>query len=316
MAWLVGLALAGPWSPAAALEKTADSLVAEARKAVENDRLEEAVKKFREAFQLGPVAPADYRTAAEVLRTLERPADALATIQDGARHHPGDWALQVDLGSYLAGANRFEEAFEHYRKLDPKLAEFRPKLRDDEFYFFYGAAAEHTGRMDEAIRLFEKACALAPVEEFPFRAARSINYLGFLLLEQNRDVERAVELIHQANELAPNQSAYVDSLGWANFKTKQYPQALRELLRAEQLMQEEGTADPDILDHAAQAYFRLGHREVAIAYLRRAVELAPTQKSYQARIEEFLKAPCGPPVPLEFLKEPGNALDKKRSRRR
>lgn len=290
--------------------------MAEARKAVENDRLEEAVKKFREAFRLGPGAPEDYRTAAEVLRTLERPAEALATIQDGLKRHPADWALQVDLGSYLAGAERFAEAFEHYRQLDPKLAQFRPKLRDDEFYFFYGAAAEHTGRMDEAIRLFERACALAPVEEFPFRAARSINYLGFLLLEQNRDLERAVELIHQANELAPDQSAYVDSLGWANFKTKQYPQALLELLRAERLLQEEGKADPDTLDHIAQAYFRLGHRQEAIAYLRRAIDLAPQQTSYQARIEEFQNSPCGPPEPLDFLREPGKALDKKTSRRR
>lgn len=310
-------ALPGGWLASAwAQGKARAAVVAEAQRALGRDDLEGAVKKFREAFAQGPGSVEEYRTVAEVLRSLERHEEALAAVREGLGQHPEDWELRAELGGYLAGADRFEEAYAHYQELDRKLRAARPDLRNDLYFCIYGAAAERTGRLAESVPLFEQAISQAPVEEFPQRAARPYNYLGFVLLELNRDLQRAVELIHHANELDPDCSAYVDSLGWANFKLGQYPEALRELLRAERMMKEEGTLDPVLLDHLAQTYFRLGHRDKALECLGRAIQLAPEEAAYRKRREEFQKAECGKPLPLDFLQKGEGSADKERSRRR
>lgn len=318
MLWLAVLLLAvgGTAFAAPAQSKARQGLAGEAQRAAEDGNWELAVRRYREAFALAPGSVREYGKVAEILRQLERPDEAVAMLREGIRQHPGDWGLKVELGTYLAGAGKFEEAYEHFNKLDKAARDERPDPRDDSFYFGYGVAAERTGRLEESVRLFERAVALAPVEELPQRAARSINYLGYVLLKLDRDVERAVELIHQANELHPDCGAYVDSLGWSCLKVGQYPEALRELLRAEALMKAEGNMDPEVLDHIAQAYFRLGHRDKALEYVRRAQELAPEEKEYQARFEEYQKAATVDPVPLDFLQTREGGADKRRGRRR
>lgn len=307
---------AGGMGAVAAQGKERKGLIAEAERAYREQDWAASVAKYREAFALEPGSAVEYARTADLLRMLGQSEEAVAMAREGIRHHPSDVKLQVDLGAYLSGAGRFEEAFGHFQELDGKVRKAKPDVRDDVYYFYYGAAADGAGRQEEAVRLFERAVALAPFEDLPHQAARSLNYLGYLLLEQNRNLDRAVELIHQANELHPDQVAYVDSLGWANFRTGRYPEALLELLRAERLMRENEEMDPVVLDHIAQAYFRLGHRDKAIEYLGRAIELAPEEAELRARREAFRKGETVAPVPLDFLKGLGDAGDKRRGRRR
>jgi len=102
----------------------------------------------------------------------------------------------------------------------------RPDLLDDRFYFSYGAAVERNKQFDEAANLFRKSIHLAPVDADPQRQARALNYLGYMWLEQNRNLKEAGELIIRANDLLPDEGAFVDSLGWYYFLVKDYPKAL------------------------------------------------------------------------------------------
>ena len=313
--FVLSLAVASPRS-AAAPGKPRESLIQEAERAVNDRNWEKAVTNYRQAFAQAPGTVDEYVVVIDMLRMLGKQEEGLAMAKEGLQHHSGSGELEFQVGNQLSALERFNDAYAQFQKLDSKLRKERPELRDDNFFYMYGAAAERSGRIEEAIRLFQQAIAKAPEEEMPARAARAYNYLGYLLLDQNRDLERALEFVQKANELAPNQGSYVDSLGWANYKTGQYEHALSDLLRAERLLKRDGNLGPEVLDHLAQTYFRLGHRDEAIQCIRRAMELAPKEKAYLARLQEFQNGKTVEPVPLDFLKEDGNSTDKRRGRRR
>ena len=140
---------------------------------------------------------------------------------------------------------------------------------DETFYFQYGACHERLKDYEQAGELFLKAIALIPPEAAQAEVgdrgrgllARITNYLGYMWVEQDMNLDEAGELILRANALDPDNGAYVDSLGWFHFQKKEYKKALTELLRAEVLIAIKRAAIPIpvIHDHIAQRL--LPHRQ-------------------------------------------------------
>ena len=176
------------------------------------------------------------------------------------------------------------------------------------FYFEYGAAAERLGQFDRAAALFQKSIDLVP-EEDPMAAAQSYNYLGYMWLEQEINIEEAGNLIRLAVDLRPDSGAYADSLGWYYFLTGDYTNALNELQRADTLMRAEyaeafdtaldrgavteadrtvsGGADPTILEHIARAHAKLGNLDEALATMEEAASLETATDEMKARLQRY-----------------------------
>ena len=63
-------------------------------------------------------------------------------------------------------------------------------------------------------------------------------------------------MLRKAVELRPNDGYIVDSLGWAHYKLRQYPEAAETLEKAINLK----PADPILNDHLGDAYWRVNRR--------------------------------------------------------
>lgn len=95
------------------------------------------------------------------------------------------------------------------------------------------------------------------------------NFLGYLFVENNKDLDEAITLINKALKIQPKNGAYIDSLGWAYYKKAQIEGkddyliiALKKLSEACKLMEE-----PDIYEHVGDVYYSLGHwNEAVIAW--------------------------------------------------
>jgi Tfp pilus assembly protein PilF len=114
-----------------------------------------------------------------------------------------------------------------------------------------------------------------------------MNYLGYMWLERGLHLDKAGDLIRQANELVPDSAAFVDSLGWFHYKKGNYRDALKELLRAESLIKEPQAEDAEIIDHIAQTYQQLGDKAKAEEYFRKALKLDPENKKTQSRLDDL-----------------------------
>lgn len=136
--------------------------------------------------------------------------------------------------------------------------------RQAEGYFARGAAYAQAGQSAQAEADLLRAIELNPAH------AEALNYLGFLWVDENRNLAEAYNLLKRAHLLAPNNGAITDSVGWAYYRQGDYPTALQYLELAAQ--QEPGT--PEILSHLADTYFKMGQVQEAHKLWQRALDFA------------------------------------------
>jgi tetratricopeptide (TPR) repeat protein len=120
--------------------------------------------------------------------------------------------------------------------------------------------------------------------------ATANNDLGYILADQNKDLDEAERLIRKAlaadererqanaaeGEDDPANAAFVDSLGWVLFRKGRLDEARRELERAVALP--DGAADPVVWDHLGDVYFRLGNSAAAREAFEKAQSLYENEK--------------------------------------
>ena len=73
----------------------------------------------------------------------------------------------------------------------------------------------------------------------------ALNYLGYMWADRGVRLQDSIDYVQRALALDPDNPAYLDSLGWAQFKMRMYDAAeknLRAAARADQF-------DPTIRDH-------------------------------------------------------------------
>jgi Flp pilus assembly protein TadD len=87
--------------------------------------------------------------------------------------------------------------------------------------------------------------------------------------DQGVHLERALALIERAVELQPTNGAYVDSLGWAQYRLGRFEAARESLERAATLSPDNAT----IHDHLGDVYLALGDQESAKTAYERALQL-------------------------------------------
>jgi len=160
-----------------------------------------------------------------------------------------------------------------------------------EFYFEFGATLERAGDIDGASSRFKQALEKVPDDD-PVAGARIYNYLGYMWLERELHVDQAGEMIKHANELVPDVSAYVDSLGWFHFVKGNFEEAERHLAHAYELLTKERDElypeDAVILEHLAMAQKEQGKLREAQKTLKEAAELAPNSPSIRKHLDDLL----------------------------
>ena len=173
-----------------------------------------------------------------------------------------------ELGLYLGLARL------HQRRDDfagaRQILERAERLGQDsaEYHFELGAVSERLGRKPEAEQELSHAIELNP------RHAMALNYLGYVFVERGVELERAVGLIQRAVELDPDNGAFLDSLGWANYKLGRLDLAAQQLEEAILHIDD----DAVVYDHLGDVYVKMGRGKEALDTYRRALVLDGASK--------------------------------------
>lgn len=191
---------------------------------------------------------------ADTGQEVEGIALAKAQLTGGA----DDREVVQDLAQIYIRLKRFKEASEQLDKADALAAKPDEKL---EVLYLRGEFYERQKMYDQAEVQFRKALAIDP------RNPGVLNYMGYMLADQGEKLPEALKMIRQAVDMEPQNGAYLDSLGWAYFKSGQYTEAEENLRKANERI----NSDPTVHDHLGELYEKTGKLKLAVAQWERSM---------------------------------------------
>jgi Flp pilus assembly protein TadD len=133
------------------------------------------------------------------------------------------------------------------------------------------------GKLEAAEASYREALRLAPDDLLV------VNHLSYLLVEQNKNLTEALQLIQRAVSAQPTNAEFLHTLGWAYFKLDQLEEAERYL--SESVQRDKGSALH--LEHLGDVYARRGNTHQAHDAWSKALSLSIGSES-KARLKEKL----------------------------
>lgn len=243
-----------------------------------NAEFAKAAANYEQSLLINPSRATTYLRLAELLLgPVKDPERAVKVLSEARRR----FSNSPEIAYYLALAQR--EA----KQTQQALATFAEALHEAElddndilnakFYFHYGATADQAGLYEKAADLFRKSIALDPAN-----SADACNYLGYMWAEHDMHLDEAADMIKRALQMEPNNGAYLDSLGWVEFRQGKFEQALADLVRATQNISRD---DPVVFDHLGDTYLKLNRMPQALESWQKALMLDPQNKKLADKID-------------------------------
>lgn len=212
---------------------------------------------------------------ARILENLGRKAEAQSLLESFVEKENYSFTLQT-LADFYRRDEQMAKAELIYNKLIDQLEEDNDS--NWELYFYRGITLEQQDRWDEAEADLLKARRLSGNQPFV------LNYLGYSWIDNGINLYQGLEMIKKAVAQEPRNGFFVDSLGWAFYRMKDFGAAVQFLEKATELEPD----DPEIIDHLGDALWQSGRQIEARYQWRRALSLeddATKQKEIEEKID-------------------------------
>ncbi|PYL94871.1 MAG: hypothetical protein DME28_03850 [Verrucomicrobia bacterium] len=237
-----------------------------------------AAANYEQSLIINPGRASPYLHLAELLLgPLKQNERAVKVLSEARQHFPQTPEIVYYLGIAQREAKHFQEAVATFEEALHEAEAEGTEIANARFYFDYGAAAEQAGLHDKAADLFRKSIAVDPAN-----AADAYNYLAYMWAEHDTHLDEAEQMIKLALQADPNNGAYIDTLGWLEFRQGKFDQALSDLLRAAQKLTRE---DPVVLEHVGDACAKLNKPAQALDAWQKALNLDPQNKKLADKID-------------------------------
>jgi len=239
------------------------------RIAQQNEDLDFAEEMFVRTIELSDTLLEAWINLAFTYSARDSLDRALVVLDSAAIANP-DNATEIKYykGIVFSRAEIYDRAIDYY---DQVLREYPDHLNA---LFNKGAAAERSGKHEEAAESFEKFLELEPGN------AMALNYLGYMYADLGIKLDRAEKMIEQALEMSPDNSAYLDSFAWVLYKKGRFEAALEYQKKALKFDSE----DPLMLEHMGDIYKSLEELQQARYHWSKALELDPENESIKEKL--------------------------------
>ena len=240
---------------------------------LERDRPQEAFAYFQKINPDYARYEDSVGRAVASLQALKKSEPAKTFVRNAIKRKPKVVGFYTLLARLLEEESKFHHAI---RVLEGS----RTRIETDENALYYlGYLYDRVGDKGRGASVMTKILEKNPDN------ANALNYLGYSLLEDGKDLTLAEKKILRAIELKPNDPYILDSYGWLLFKQGNPEAALRQLERARELKPDEGV----IIEHLADAYLKLNLKKKALVAYEEALELLNDPKD-QSRVGEKIDA--------------------------
>jgi len=214
-----------------------------------------AVPKFENALALHDDEPRLYLELADLCLKAKDPERAAGWLSKAR----GKFSRLPDLpfyeGQVLSSLKRWNEALLAFDVAADLATKYQPSFLTADFYFHRGVAVERIGAYDEAVGCF-RSCLAIDSDHGP-----ALNYLAYMWADRGENLAEAENFVCRALAAEPDNTAYLDSLGWVLYRQGRYHEALVPLESAAKLS---SSPDPTIHEHLGDTLSKLGRDQEAL----------------------------------------------------
>jgi len=217
-----------------------------------------ALREYREVGDGYEFVPAQARIAS-ILVNEGRWEEARAYLERMRLQRPSRRQQLIIIEAQLLAERGMEE--EVFQFLDEAI------LADPEnidLLYFRGMTGQRFDRMDILENDLKRVIELDPVN------ADALNALGYSLTDQTDRHDEALVLIEKALEIKPNEAAFIDSMGWVQYRLNNFDEAVIHLRRALELFKND-----EVAAHLGEVLWIMGEQTEANQIWDDALELAP-----------------------------------------
>ena len=195
----------------------------------------------------------------------------IAYLNQRANETPEYFVVFVELQGMMYRESGDLEAY--FSVLDKGL-----EAEPDELSLLYSSAmaAEQIGRLDILETRLRRLIELQPDN------AQAYNALGYTLADKTDRFDEAKALLVRALELSPDDPVYIDSMGWVEFKLKDYEKSITLLQRAYELERH-----PEIAAHLGEALWAQGREVEAKSVWTSALDQFPDNDVLLETVERY-----------------------------
>ena len=227
-----------------------------------------AADQAERALDLAEVALAEFPDnrqlrvqRADLIAEQGEPDEGVRILRELADPEP-----DTQIYAAIVGIHQREKNFEAAQDV---LDEARAKFdQDEQVHFLQGALYERQKEYGSAENAFRRAL------EINADNPAVLNYLGYMLADNDTKLDEALQMVQKAVESDPINGAYLDSLGWVYFRLEQLELAEQYLKRALLF----SGSDPTIHEHLGDVYLQTGRIDEARAAYERSLELAEEEE--------------------------------------
>lgn len=200
--------------------------------------------------------PHALRFKAQLYNALGKGDEALAITRKGKEMFPDAPTFYILESALLRGKDDNAGA-------ERALREGLARLKDDpELAYELAMLYEAVGRRAEGLALMENVLRTHPDH------SNGLNYVGYTLAEEGRDLDRALVLVQKASLLDPENGYILDSVAWVHYKREDYPLAWENIGYAVGIVDN----DPTIWEHYGDIAKAMGKKAEARKGYRNALK--------------------------------------------
>ena len=240
-------------------------------------KFEESKKNFEKLFKIGSFYKWHAsKEIALIIEELEDETKSLNYLTNIYQNIDKNIYRTFDFANFLRGYEKFAESIKLYSEILLKINKediMYPRVLDRR-----GTAYERNGNWQLAEKDLQLSLKIEPDQAY------TLNYLAYTWIEQNRKTKEALSMLERANSLKKNDGYITDSLGWAQYKLKNFNKAKFYLERAIQMMPD----DPIVNDHFADCLWMNNQKIQARYYWEYVLTLEDTEDELREKIENKL----------------------------
>jgi tetratricopeptide (TPR) repeat protein len=217
---------------------------------------QQAAERFAAIQSASPLKPDAMRNQAALLRDLGRFSEALAVLKSLTDRPDADMSGYLLWAEIVGDQRNYTESI---KIIESAVKRFPENSR---LLFLKGAYLEKDGDRKGAELIMRQIIESNPKD------ASALNFLGYMLAEDGRDLDEAESYVHRALKLEPKNGGFIDSLGWIYFQKKMFQRALQTLEKAIELEPDEGV----IWEHVGDVLSAQGEKNKALDRYKEALK--------------------------------------------